>query len=158
VIAALLIIAHLGGHTLSSARYRLRGWTINVTYDRFTHETQCTLAKNRMSVDGSTLIFQFKASLDTADAWYRLGSAPPQPWRALIPDLMASGIKVRSDDLLNPSQGRIPIPLGMLSREPLVQIQSGPRNAPASFSIAGLFDAIAAANAQGCRFQGRSSA
>jgi hypothetical protein len=128
-------------------------WVLEVARSRFTHETHCTLKGRGAEVAGAALVLHLSQSTDTSEAWYRLGhGGEARSWRLLIPELRQAGVRLRYDDLENPSQGRVPIPLRRLWNEETVEIAATSAARPILFKIRGLKDAILDANARGCGF------
>ena len=143
----------LGPPSVTHSERKSEGaWTLVMVRNRFTGGTSCALKGRQMEVEGSALVLHFSKSVDTSDAWVRLGTEEAWPWRRLIPELRQMGVQLRMDDLENPSQGRVAIPLHLLTDAAAVWVAPSERAAPRRFSVSGLSDALDRANARGCGF------
>lgn len=127
-------------------------WTLILSRNRFTGATTCMLKGRRMEVRGPALVLQFPKSVDTSDAWIRIGAEDAWPWRRLIPDLHQMGVRLREDDLENPSQGRVAIPIRLLVDATTLVVAPSERSQTRRFTVSGLSDALERANGRGCAF------
>ncbi len=128
------------------------GWTLSTSRNAFTGRLACGLSGRAMQVEGGALVLAFPKAVDTSQAWLRIGSEPASPWRRLIPELRQMGVRLRFDDLDNPSRGRVPVPLRLVIDETTLSVAPDERRSPRRFVVAGLRDALERANAQGCAF------
>jgi hypothetical protein len=139
--------------TAHAVRERQGAWTLTVSRNSFTQGVSCALKGHAMEVQGGAVIFHFAQSMDTSEAWIRIGARPAEPWRPMIPELRQMGVRLRFDDLANPSQGRVAVPLDRLAAADAVWIAPSPRGRPRRFMITGLNGALARAKAQDCGFE-----
>jgi hypothetical protein len=155
-MAFLALAAMLGlfqVHTTTDARtIQLGRWSLELAADRFTGTIACRLRVSKAVFDEKAATFEFGHSVDTSDAFYRIEDGPVLAWRSLIPSLVAQGVKVQNDDLANPSGGRVPIPLKLLSDARSVEIRPDVHHRPKLFKLNGLQSAIERANERGCHF------
>lgn len=128
------------------------GWTLVASHNAFTGKLTCTLKGQAMEVEGGALVLHFAKAVDTSQAWIRIGSEEARPWRRLIPELRQMGVQLRFDDLENPSQGRVPVPLRLVIDEATITVEANEGGSPRRFPVAGLADALERANAAGCAF------
>ena len=154
-ILALAFWSAAGRHPreISHERVRADHWTVDVRRDSFTGETQCVLRGPDVTLSHQVLTFRFRPSVDTANALFRADLGPVRNVGLMGPEAAGLGARLSSDDLGNPSGGRVHIPAHYLRSTKSVRIRPNPRGNDKVFDLGGLDAAVAAANQKGCGVQ-----
>jgi hypothetical protein len=134
----------------SLRRTRIGQWTLVVRRDRFSGATNCELRARAMSYARGVVTFRFGRGVQTYDAIYRVDDGPAVSWRVNAMTLASTGALAQSDDLANPSGGRVVTPLSVLSGAQTITIRPALGKKPHTFKVADLPSAMAAAEAADC--------
>lgn len=143
-----LHIMHRGD--VQTTRYGVQGWRLDVRNDRFSGQTSCTVRKGDVTVRHGVAVFQFRRSVDTANAQFRIDQGPAQSVGSVVVEAAGLGASVAGGDLRNPSGGRVAIPLRLVSDAHQVSIRPNARGGRREFNLSGLAAAQDAARTQGC--------
>ena len=135
--------------------YLTPAWHVDVTRDRFTGQLRCRLYQGRHKLPmviyyRSSLAFQFAPRLNTTSASFRVDNGAVRPWSAVYPQLVGVGAPLSGRSMDNPTQGRVLIPLTVLSGGHVVTVRPTPNRRPQLFGIDGFGDAMGSARGQGC--------
>ena len=156
MIVASLLALSLFGHPLlepvqtTTKDRHVGGWTVRVTWDRFTGHTECTLRKGQVELQKDVLVFHSAKWIDTADALFRIdGGAVRNVHEATYED-ERRGYYRDGGPLENPSRGEVALPTSYLTGAKWVYIRTNPNRAPDAFDVRGFSDALALARAQKC--------
>lgn len=132
-------------------RHRVDHWTYQRATDRFTGRQRCMVAKRGVMLTRGVVIFRFKPDVDTRDAWYRLDDGPAVSLRTHLLDLRRLGeAPSTGDNLANPSDGTVRLPLVVLGQAQKVTIRPNAKRSARVFGLEGLATTIAVAKADGC--------
>jgi hypothetical protein len=118
--------------------------------DDFAGAVHCRLRGRRMSWKDGAIVFQFSRRINTFDALYRLDGAQPVSWRINAMSLASSGVRFNDENLSNPSDGRVAIPLQVLNGAKSISIRPAVGERPLAFDLADLPSALRAAREAGC--------
>ena len=135
---------------VQTERHRDGSWTLVRSKNRFTGQSTCAVHGRGVEVSGNVATLRFPVDVDTSEAWIKIGNENPWPWRKLIPELRQMNVRLRFDSLYNPSEGRVALPVRFLEGASEVWVAPTTASAPRRFGVAGLFDALSRAKAQGC--------
>lgn len=126
------------------------GWRLDLSRDRFTGHTLCTLRKDHMVYERGVVTFALGRSVDTANATYRLDGGVVH--RAGDVAVEAAGLGARFDtaNLDNPSNGEVRIPARDLGDAGRIYIRANTRLTHRVFDLTGLIPAIEEAKEQQC--------
>ena len=103
-----------------------------------------------MVVDRGVVTFYFGDQARTFEALYKVDAGPAVSWRANAMVLASTGSLAMSEDLVNASGGRVPVPLSVLAGARSISIRISPKVRAREFSLADLPAALARAEAKGC--------
>ena len=134
----------------TTRRIRTGQWTIVVTRDRFADAVSCQMRAHDVTYAGGAVTFHFGAKVHTYEASYRIDDGPAISWRANAMTLAQTGALTPSDDLLNPSGGRVTLPAKLLDGAQSVTVRTSARARPRTFRIGDLAEALTTAAAAGC--------
>lgn len=126
------------------------GWTLEVRHDTFTGATKCVVKARDMVYRHGVLTFRFDSSIDTANALYRLDQGAVQPAGLVATEAAGLGAQFRSQNMKNPSNGRVHIPTAHLQEAQTVTIRPNGHRRTKTFRLTGFGDVLAAAKAKGC--------
>jgi hypothetical protein len=131
-------------------RSHVDGWALATARDRFTGGVVCRLWRGRTSYARGAVLFRFSPEADTSNAAYKVDNGPVKlvASQAAAPPYISAA--VREEDLINPSDGVVRIPVADLRGGRVVSIEAQPYGAPTRFRIDGLEAALSAAAAAGC--------
>jgi hypothetical protein len=132
----------------------VRGWTLEVRRDRFSGETSCAFRTRDIALEKDVFTFSFPATVNTANAMFRVDDGRPQAIGPLGPEAAGLGVALSSDDLRNPSGGRVHIPARHLQGANSLRIRPNLNDGDKIFGLGGLKDALALAATKGCSPQG----
>lgn len=135
---------------VQASHYRLEGWRLDVRKDQFSGLTSCKLQRGDVLLERGVAVFQFRRSVDTANALFRLDEGQPQTAGSVAVEAAGLGAQLRTGNLKNPSDGRVTIPYRVIGGARLVSIRPNPRTSHRDFNLVGLPAAVGAAQAQGC--------
>lgn len=146
-----------GKSQTETSRYLIPAWHVDTTRDRFTQKIVCRVYQGSrgdpdISFQRDTLAFQFGHGRNTTDADFRIDGGAVRPWTAVYPSLIASGATLTGASLTNPTDGMVILPVALLENATSVTIRPTPTSKPKTFSVAGLSDAVKAAQQLGCDF------
>ena len=157
---AIMVAAHIAALSTLFGRHdatrptthheRVGQWTLSVTHDPFAGTTRCALAARAMVVDRGVVTFYFGDQARTFEALYKVDAGPAVSWRANAMVLASTGSLAMSEDLVNASGGRVPVPLSVLAGARSISIRISPKVRAREFSLADLPAALARAEAKGC--------
>lgn len=138
-----------------TSHYLIPAWHVDATKDRFTGEMRCRIYQGKrkkpdVAYAQGVLTFQFGRHLDTTNASFQIDGGDVQPWISIYPQIIATGGRVRGKSLDNPTEGKVMLPVSILSGAHLVTIRPTLRKAPRSFSVGGFDDALSSGVAQNC--------
>lgn len=162
VAPPLLILALLGGwwpfghHAQSEERrYLIPAWHVDAVRDRFTERSTCRIyqgtgSRPTVSFARDSLAFAFGGSRNTLEADFRVDGGPVRSWTSVYPALIGSGATLPAKSMTDPTGGFVILPMAVLRGATTVTIRARPKDEPRTFSIAGLSDAIVAAQRLGC--------
>jgi hypothetical protein len=131
---------------------KLGHWTLDITRDAFAGSTSCRMRMQGMVVEHSAARFDFGRGARTFEAIYRIDGGPPTSWRANAMALAANGIRLQSENIENPSNGWVAVPLGAILSAHKIAIRPSPRANARTFDLTGLASALEQADAAGCAF------
>jgi hypothetical protein len=132
-------------------RQKIGGWVLVTRRDDFTGAMNCELRAHRMSWEHGAIVFQFSHRSNTFAGLYRLDGAAAVSWRVNAMTLAVSGIRFNNENLANPSDGRVAIPVRALDGAGSISIQPSPGARPAIFDLRDLAAALRAARDAGCK-------
>jgi hypothetical protein len=150
LIVALVFPPWAKERPILSSRVHVAGWTLYRYQDRFSERVVCRLSRDGVTYERHAIVLHFPAQTDTSEAVYRIDGGPPIAAVTDAMELASSGFQLRDDDLRNPSQGLLRIPERRLAGAQLVNVETSPAFAIATFKLDGLGPALAAARAAGC--------
>jgi hypothetical protein len=139
-----------GGADMTVEQVRLGEWRLVVSHDRFNGAVVCEIHKPSMTYRRGLLVFEFDHHEDTANAEFRVQNGPARPIVAVATEAAGLGAQFGSDNLRNPSNGVVNIPLAALGGASHVAIRPNIGAKPRSFDLTGLDQAIVAAHGRGC--------
>jgi hypothetical protein len=131
-------------------RFGLGHWVLTVHTDPFDGRVSCTLAAPRMEVSYGAVVFHFEHYIDTFPAEYRIDAGPGKSWRVNAAALAARGVALQTDDAVNPSGGKVAIPLSEVLHAEAVWIRPSVRERHARFLVGPLKQMVEAAGRLGC--------
>jgi hypothetical protein len=131
-------------------RQRIGKWMLEVNHDPFTSQTWCRLKGHGMTYGPAAMTFKFDHHTDTFGAVYRIDQGPAVSWRVNAMTLASRGVKLQTDSLNYPSDGRVYVPTVALTGAQTVVIRPAPTEPTRSFDVSGLADAVGKAQADGC--------
>jgi hypothetical protein len=123
-------------------RYREGAWRLDVRRDPFARTTRCALSRPGASVEHGRLLWRLGPRVDTSAAVWRIDGGEPRHQR--LTDLPAS------ENLANPSDGRIAAPLPLLAGAQALEARATPDARLRRLDLAGLDQATASAARLGC--------
>jgi hypothetical protein len=141
--------AHHESTRPETQRSHVGQWTIAVTKDPFTGATTCRLRARGMTYADGVMTFDLGRRTRTFRALYKIDQGPATSWRTNAMALARSS-SLQTDDLLNPSGGRVLTPLGPLLGAHQIVIRPSPDIRAVTFSLADLSPALDRASASGC--------
>lgn len=127
-----------------------QGWVLEVRRDAFTSATTCQIKARDMTYRHGVLTFRFATRVDTANALYRIDQGPAQSVGLVATEAAGLGAEFRSQNMKNPSNGRVHIPAAYLQTAQTVSIRPNPKRRSKAFSLTGFDKALSAAKDQGC--------
>lgn len=127
---------------VTQATYRVQGWRLHVTRDPFADTTGCELHEGDARVEQGRLIWALGAGVDSTHAVYRIDDGSARMQSSLSLPVSAN--------LTNPSNGVIVAPVNELRGGRFLQVRANPQAHLRTLRIAGLDEALAAADRLGC--------
>lgn len=159
MILAIVLLTWWAAHSPQSVtehRGQAQGWRYDAVKDSFAGGASCKLRRGEIEISHGFATFNLGKEVDTADALYRIDEGPVKPWRALIPRLVAAGLKVQDDSLANPSGGQLILPLADIVAAREVDIRPASQRNPRRFRLIALAPAIDLAALRGCQVETKS--
>ena len=150
--------SHASSTTPRIERRRIGQWTLEIDHDPFTAQTSCRLHARSMTYGPAAMTFQFSPDQNTFDAIYRIDDGPPTPWRINAMTLASRGVVLQTDDLTNPSGGKVFAPTSALADAHSITIRPSPYARARTFNLADLPAALQAGAAAGCGAELEASA
>ena len=155
IVASLLALGLLSHPLLEPGQivvkvHRVSGWTVQVSRDRFTARTGCTLRKGQVELQKDVLIFHSPSLVDTADAMFRVDGGPARSVHEATYDDERRGYFRNGGPLENPTGGEVALPAFYVTDAKWVYVRANPERAPDAFDIRGLSDAVALARKEQC--------
>ena len=126
------------------------GWTLEARHDAFTGSTTCVVKARDMVYRHGVLTFRFDSSVDTANALYRVNQGAVQPAGLVATEAAGLGAQFKSQNMKNPSNGRVHIPMAHLQEAQTVTIRPNSHRRARTFNLTGLGHVLSAATAKGC--------
>lgn len=141
------------GDEIDVRRYApAKGWVLVVEKDRFTGESRCTgRRRGGVTYRNGVVTFRFGEHVGTAQAQFRVDGGPARWARDFAVEAAGKGASFRSDNLDNPTGGLVHLPASVLQGAGSVAIRPDRDGRARTFSLKGLAETMAAAQAQGCR-------
>ncbi len=136
--------------TVTSRHERVGQWLLTVTRDPFAQTTVCDLRGRSMLLARGAMTFYFGGKTETLDALYKVDDGRAVSWRVNAVALAASGALTQSEDLANPSGGRVAVPVKTLAGARYISIRPSLHVRARVYSVADLPAALARADADGC--------
>jgi hypothetical protein len=133
--------------------YQAGQWRLKVTRDPFTGTTTCQLRAKDVIVDHATATFRFGRNTPTYGAVYKIDQGPAVSWQANAMTLATGGAALQSDNLENPSDGRVLVPLGALSGAHQITIRPSDTTQPRVFGLDRLAEALTGLRTLGCGWE-----
>ncbi len=150
---SILVLALLGGHGGPFADSRVvtkpAGWTLAVVTDRFTGKLSCSLERRHVRVVGNWATLELGKYVDTENAEVRLDDKAARSVHVFARPFVDPNDTSR-DAILNPSGGRVVLPVADLAGARTAWVRPTPRAHVARFDLTGLSAAVAAAHKAGC--------
>ncbi len=132
-------------------RYKpAQGWVLEVRRDTFTNTTTCQIKARDMTYRHGVLTFRFPTRVDTANAFYRIDQGSAQSVGLVATEAAGLGAEFRSQNMKNPSNGRVHIPATYLQTAQTVSIRPNAKRPAKTFSLTGFDKAVSVAKDQGC--------
>jgi hypothetical protein len=132
------------------SRTNIGRWTLTVAQDPFNGSVACTLTAPGMVVERGAVAFQLSPRADTSAAEYRLNDGAVMPARSHLATLAGLGVQVSSDDIVNPSRGRVYIPVKVVGMSSYVWVRPEKKSPARVFKVRDLDTAVYAARAAKC--------
>jgi hypothetical protein len=142
--------AHGPATTPTLHRRRVGQWTLEIIHDPFTDRTSCRLHAHAMTYGPVAVTFQFPASENTFGATYKIDDGPATSWRVNAMTLASRGVALQTEDLTNPSGGRVLAPVSALINAHSITIRPSAYLPARTFKLADLPAALEAGRAAGC--------
>jgi len=127
-----------------------RGWVLEIKTDSFTGTRICTIKSRGVIYRHGVVAFRFGGWTDTANALYRIDQGKVQSAGEVATEAAGLGAHFRSQNLENPSDGRVFIPGHYLASADSITIRPNGRSTPRKFSLIGLGSSLVVASAKGC--------
>lgn len=143
--------------TVQTRTVHLRPWTIAIRSDRFTGVATCTAMTRGVHVKDGLAVFELGSTVDTSNALYRLDLGPARLARGADIAERTAYDSGRTDNLGNPSSGRVVLPIALLNGVRRVDIRGEDPHHVATFDVSALAKALAAETAAGCQPDWQSS-
>jgi hypothetical protein len=96
------------------------------------------------------LTFSFAPSVDTANALYRVDQGAVQPAGLVATEAAGLGAAFKSQNMKNPSNGRVHIPTAYLQTAQTVTIRPNSQRRAKTFRLTGFGSVLSAARTKGC--------
>lgn len=129
---------------------RVQGWKLEVSQDQFAGRTVCTLSHGPITVRHGVAEFRFSGSTNTANAEVRIDGGAAAPAGSMAVEAAGLGARFGGQNLKNPSDGRVEVPLRLVANAATVSIRPDMRSSRRDYSLKGLSQALAAAEERGC--------
>jgi len=126
------------------------GWRIELQRDRFTERTSCTIKRAHVAYGDGVLTFEFGHGVDTANAVYRLGNGPVLRADDVAVEAAGRGARFDTQNLDNPSNGEVHLPLTAVGGAQKVSIRANTRMAHRVFDLTGFSRALNLAKQRNC--------
>jgi len=133
-----------------TTRHHVGGWTVRVSWDRFTGAISCAVNKGRVEFSNDVLIFHSNPEVDTSDAIFRVDGGPARSVREATYDDQRRGYYRSGGPLANPSAGEVALPSFYVTGAKWVYIRANPGRAPDGFDVRHFPEALALARAKKC--------
>lgn len=143
------LLPHPGGQVLTE-RQRSGGWTLEVRRDSFSGAVSCRIAGPDAQAAHGVATFRFHQWVDTFHAQFKLDDGKVISAQAVGPEAAEHGARLWTDNISNPSDGRVAIPLDQLVSARAVTIRPNPHSRPRTFRLEGLHSLSDAAKSKGC--------
>lgn len=152
-VAALALMSGLfqsPGRDVQVRRYQTAGWRLTVRQNHFTGLTACTIERRNVVFAEGVVTFHFGHRVDTANAEFRIGDAPPRVVGSVAVEAAGLGARFNGPNLGNPSNGEVHIPADLVDQAQLVSIKPNRKMNHRTFNLTGLSTAVEMAKAQRC--------
>jgi hypothetical protein len=158
MIAAALVALSLFGERQTllergqqiTTHHHVGGWTVKVSWDRFTGGITCAVNKGRVEFKGDVLIFHSDPEVDNSDAVFRIDGGPARSVHEATFDDERRGYYRKDGPLANPSAGEVALPSFYVTGAKWVYIRANPHRAADTFDVRRFSDALALARAKKC--------
>ena len=133
----------IGGEArVTTQVFGVERWRLQVIKDPFAGTTVCRLTAGPARVERGRLIWPLGSSVDSTHAAYRIDQGPPHVQSALALPVTAN--------MTNPSDGLAVVPVAEIAAGRLLEVRAHPGARVRRLDVAGLDQALAAADRVGC--------